>query len=100
MSRVSCLGVAVSRRGGQHHEDLREQLLHRNVQRFRGGLVFKDHRLCESLNPRLESNKEEEETGGNSQVMRKGGTYPCRVRSALREKNKMVLVGRSPDKRG
>jgi len=33
----------------------------RNVQRFRGGLVFKAHRLCVSLNSRLESNKEEEE---------------------------------------
>jgi len=31
------------------------------VQRFRGGLVFKAHRLCASLNSRLESNKEEEE---------------------------------------
>ena len=31
---------------------------HRNVQRFRGGLVFKAHRLCASLNSRLESNKE------------------------------------------
>ena len=30
-------------------------------QHFRGGLVFKDHRLCVSLNSRLESNKEEEE---------------------------------------
>jgi len=30
------------------------------VQRFRGGLVFKAHRLCVSLNSRLESNKEEE----------------------------------------
>ena len=27
--------------------------------RFRGGLVFKAHRLCVSLNSRLESNKEE-----------------------------------------
>ena len=36
-------------------------LRHRNVQRFRGGLVFKDHRLCVSLNSRLESYKEEEE---------------------------------------
>ena len=34
-----------------------EQLLHRNVQRFRGGLVFKAHRLCVSLNSRL--NEEE-----------------------------------------
>ena len=37
-----------------------EQLLHRNVQRFRGGLAFKAHRLCVSSNSRLESNKEEE----------------------------------------
>ena len=36
-------------------------LLHRNVQRFRGGLVFKAHRRCVSLNSRLESNKEEKE---------------------------------------
>jgi len=32
------------------------------VQRFRGGLVFKVHRLCASLNSRLESNKEEEKS--------------------------------------
>jgi len=36
------------------------QVLNRNVQRFRGGLAFKAHRLCVSLNSRLESNKEEE----------------------------------------
>ena len=35
------------------------RLLHINVKRFRGGLVFKAHRLCVSLNSRLESNKEE-----------------------------------------
>ena len=29
------------------------------MQRFRGGLVFRAHRLCVSLNSRLESNKEE-----------------------------------------
>ena len=29
--------------------------------RFRSGIVFKAHRLCVSLNSRLESNKEEEE---------------------------------------
>ena len=32
-----------------------------NVQRLRGGLVFKAHRLFVSLNSRLESNKEKEE---------------------------------------
>jgi len=31
---------------------------HRQL-RFRGGLAFKAHRLCASLNSRLESNKEE-----------------------------------------
>jgi len=31
------------------------------MQRIRGGLVFKAHRLCVSRNSRLESNKEEEE---------------------------------------
>jgi len=40
---------------------VRVWVLHRNVQRFRGGLVFKARRLCVSLNSRLESNKEEEE---------------------------------------
>ena len=30
---------------------------------FRGGLVFKAHRLCVSLNSRLESNEEEEVKG-------------------------------------
>ena len=34
-------------------------LLHRNVQRFRDGLVFKANRLCVSLNSRLESNNVE-----------------------------------------
>ena len=30
------------------------------MQRFRGGLVFQAHRLCVSLNYRLESNQEED----------------------------------------
>ena len=46
------LGSGLSRPGGTSH---------RNVQRFRGGLVFKAHGLCVSLNSRLESNKDEEE---------------------------------------
>ena len=37
-----------------------ERLPHRNVQRFRGGIVFKAYRLCVSLNSRRESNKGEE----------------------------------------
>ena len=39
------------------------QRFHKNVQQFRGGLVFKAHRFCVSLNPRLESNKEEDTRG-------------------------------------
>jgi len=35
----------------------------RRLWRFRGGLVFKAHRLCVSLNSRLESHKEEEDSG-------------------------------------
>jgi len=35
---------------------------HPAVQRFRGGLVFKAHRICVSLNSTLERNKEEKET--------------------------------------
>ena len=35
-----------------------------NVQRFRGGLVFKAHGLCAALNSRLESGKEE--SGGSA----------------------------------
>ena len=33
------------------------------MQQFRGGLVFEAHRLCVSLNSRLESNTEEEGEG-------------------------------------
>jgi hypothetical protein len=39
---------------------IREQLLHRNVKRFQGGLVLKAHRLFEPPNSRLESIQEEE----------------------------------------
>ena len=45
----------------QLRRPLLKKNLYRNVQRFRGGLVFKDHRLCVSLNSRLASNKEEED---------------------------------------
>ena len=34
-----------------------------DVQQFRGGLVFKAHRLCASRNSRLESNEEEKRMG-------------------------------------
>ena len=56
----------------------KEQLLHINVQRFRGGLVLKAHRLCVSLNSRLESNKEEEEKGEKEKSFYLGGpTHTC-----------------------
>jgi len=43
-----------------------EERLLRNVHRFRGGLVFKAHRLCVPLNSRLESNKEEKYDHGTT----------------------------------
>jgi len=57
--------VRVSREGAS---------IHRNVLRFRSGLVFKAHRLCVSLNSRLESN-EEEEKGASI----RGGASRCRM---------------------
>jgi len=44
----------------KHGMDGRWNMVPGNVQRFRGGLVIKAHRLCVSVNSRLESNKEEE----------------------------------------
>ena len=40
------------------HRGQTEQLLHKNALRYRGGLVFKAHTLCVSLDSRLEGNKE------------------------------------------
>jgi len=42
------------------------RLLLRNVQRFPDGLVSKAHRLCVSLNSRLDSHKKEKEGGAKS----------------------------------
>ena len=54
-------GVREERRKKNVREQMREeQLLHRIVQRFRGGLVIKARRLCVSLNSKIERNKEEE----------------------------------------
>jgi len=39
------------------------------MQRFRGGLVFKAHRICVSLNSRLESNNEEEKKWSHARIM-------------------------------
>ena len=51
-------------------------LEYRNVQRFRGGLVVKAHKLCLSLNSRLESKKEEEEEGGSGSILESKGGAP------------------------
>jgi len=50
---------------------IQEELLRRNVKRFRGGLVFEAHR-CVSLNSRLESNNEEKKEPGRSGGSRRG----------------------------
>jgi len=49
----------VGTNGRERNRGQREQLLHRSVQRFRGGLVLQAHRLCASLTSRFESDKEE-----------------------------------------
>ena len=46
----------------------KQEVACRNVKRFRGGLVYKAHRLCVSLNSRLESNKEEEVSAMSTSV--------------------------------
>ena len=46
------------------------------VQRFRGRLVFKAHRLCVSLNSRLQNNKEEEGEGGHLEKTESRSTSP------------------------
>jgi len=51
---------------GEQKAGAQGQQLHRNVQRSRGGLVFKAHRLCVSLNSRLASNNEEGRRPGRS----------------------------------
>jgi len=69
---VICDPLTFSQRHFAHHKSAIVSLaMHphkvlRNVQRFRGGLVFKAHRLCVSLNSRLENHKEEEDTPARS----------------------------------
>ena len=51
----------------QHHEvqfSIQEQLVSRNVERFRGGLVYRGSKMVVSLISELESNKKEEEDRG------------------------------------
>jgi len=57
-TRASRLSIQNSLSRGEGLVLLDEFRLHRNVQRFRGGLIFKAHRLFVSLNSRLESKKE------------------------------------------
>jgi len=64
---------------------MREPPLHRNVQRFRGGLVLKAHRLRASLNSRLESNKEEKKVC-TSVAWTKRGASPLRVSGFISQK--------------
>ena len=70
---------------------VREQLLHRNLQRFRGGLVFKAHRLCVSLNSRLESNKEEGKQGFSVdpfyELVRRSEVFAYRGTSLIRNRH-------------
>jgi len=65
---------------------MQEQLLYRNVQRFRGGLAFK-------ANSRLESNKEEEETAQQRSGIRLidcWTTQPIRGRKRFLSKSREI----------
>jgi len=59
-------------RGASRGGHLRQSEQRCREKRFRGGLVFKAHRLCVSLNSRLESNKEEEEMQGDGHPRQSG----------------------------
>ena len=51
-------------------------LLHRNVQRFRGGLVFKAQTLCVSLNSRRKNDTKEKRRKGCSTSAARGRAPP------------------------
>ena len=59
------------------------QLLDGNVQRFRGRLVFKAHRLCASLNSRLGSNTEEAKRPDRGQLGHPNRYVPDMYRGTL-----------------
>jgi len=69
-----------------------EQLLHRNVQRFRGRLAFKAHRLCVSLKSSLESNKEEEGRTAQSSYMETYLTWNCQINNIYDPIASILLV--------
>ena len=53
------------------------------MQRFRGGLVFQAHRLCVSLNSRLECNNGEEEEEPDAERL-------VRANAMLAKRNRML----------
>ena len=53
--------------------------MHGSAKRSRGGLVFKAHRLCVSLNSRLERNEEEEKTEMDGSVQEMDGSEKLSV---------------------
>jgi len=68
------------------------------MQRFRGGLVFKAHRLCVSLNSRLESNKEEETFQPGARLLnwgeRRGRARGAKARDDMRDAAAVGAKGR------
>ena len=89
VSRVEAANMPCGSSGTRLHRlSSQEHLLHRNVQRFRGGLVFKAHRLCVSLNSSLESHKEvgwdSHTTRGGALVLRKDPAECYRGTSLIR----------------
>ena len=73
-------------------------VLYINSQRFRDGLVFKAHRLCLSLNPRLEGNKEKDEVlCGSTRSSVVAGEGDTEIESE-RERAREIKIKRSSER--
>ena len=63
------------------------------MQRFGGGLVFKAHRLCLSLNSRLEGNKEERKTDSDEADGPHESTYANITNGIVNARGNFQLFG-------
>ena len=77
-----------------------KQILRRNVQHFRGGLVFKAHRRCVSLNSRLESNQVEEDVLGTRDHVRPRSNRIRQSRPDIRQSRLDKTVKAKKDSQG
>ena len=73
-------------------EAIREQLLYRNVQRFRGGLVLEAHTLCVSLDSRLASTKGEKGKKKRTCAASSSSSLPLLSENGTTEKVSNIFV--------